>query len=123
MENKNYSNMMAEEIARRLESKTWNLQTADGVLRRRKSHARFTLLTSLSTAAVAAAAIAVLFLFALKTETTAPNYNRFIAQQLMGTANYVQGKTQKIPQTVAPIHEVILQNNIDSIIDETLAMR
>jgi hypothetical protein len=123
MENKNYSDMMAEELARRLGSETWNLQMAARVLRRRKSHVRFTLLTSLSTAAVAAAAIGVLFLFALKTETPVPDYNRFIAQQLMGTANYVQGKTRKAPQTVASIHEVILQNNTDSIIDDAMAMR
>ncbi|OHD70822.1 MAG: hypothetical protein A2W19_07830 [Spirochaetes bacterium RBG_16_49_21] len=121
MNDKKYNTIMASEILQRLESNAWNFQIAAKVLRKKKSTARYLILSSLATAA--AAGVVVLFLFGIGTQKDTPGYDHFIAQQIVGTGNYVQGKLQKNPETSALIHEVILQNSTDAIIDDAMAMQ
>ncbi len=114
---------MANEISRRLKSDAWNFQIASDVLvKKRKSYARNFIFSSSVLAASAAAVIAV-FLFGIKSETRTGGYEQFITQQIQGTRNVIVAGTKTAPEKKLDIQEVILENDTDALIDDTLAMR
>jgi hypothetical protein len=122
MNNKN-ATIMTDEISRRLKSDAWNFQIATGVLvKKRKSTARYLIFSSSALAAVAAVIIAV-FLFAVKTDTRTGGYEQFITAQIEGTRNDIAAGTKTTSEKKKEIQEVILENDTDALIEETLAMR
>ncbi len=122
MNNQN-NTIMKDEISKRLESNAWNFQIATEVLaKKRKSDARYFIYGS-SVLAAAAAIIVAVFLFAIKTETPNGGYEQFITRQIQGTRNNAVAAAKTAPKKKTDIQEVILENETDTLIDETLAMR
>ena len=123
MNNEQYTLRMSDEISRRLKSDAWNFQIASGVFaQKRRSNTR-NLFASTFSVATAAAALIVAFLFGIKTETNMAGYERFITQQVAGTSYTIAGEKQTISEKKAGIQEVVLQNDTDTMIEETLALR
>lgn len=114
---------MADEISRKMKSDVWNFQIASGVLAKKRKSAVRGLILSSSVLAAAAAAVIAVFLFGVKTDGPTAGYEQFITRQIEGTRNNIAGGKQILSDNKAEIYEVILQNDTDTMIDETLAMR
>jgi hypothetical protein len=121
--NNKYDAIMADEISRKMKSDVWNFQIASGVLAKKRKSAVRGLILSSSVLAAAAAAVMAVFLFGVKTDGPTAGYEQFITRQIEGTRNNIAGGKQILSDNKAEIYEVILQNDTDTMIDETLAMR
>jgi len=121
--NNKYDAILADEISRKMKSDAWNFQIASGVLAKKRKSAVRGLILSSSVLAAAAAAVMAVFLFGVKTDGPAAGYEQFITRQIEGTRNNIAGGKQLLSENKAEIYEVILQNDTDTMIDETLAMR
>ena len=121
--NNKYDAILADEISRKMKSDAWNFQIASGVLAKKRKSAVRGLILSSSVLAAAAAAVMAVFLFGVKTDGPAAGYEQFITRQIEGTRNNITGGKQILSDNKAEIYEVILQNDTDTMIDETLAMR
>ena len=121
--NDKYDVILADEISKKMKSNAWNFRIASGVLaKKRKSAVRGFILSS-SILAAAAAAVMAVFLFGVKTDGPTAGYEQFITLQIEGTRNYIAGGKKILSDNKAEIYDVILQNDTDTMIDETLAMR
>ena len=121
--NNKYDAIMADEISRKMKSDVWNFQIASGVLAKKRKSAVRGLILSSSVLAAAAAAVMAVFLFGVKTDGPTAGYEQFITHQIEGTRNNIAGGKQILSDNKVEIYEVILQNDTDTMIDETLAMR
>lgn len=118
-----YKKIMAEEIEQRLRSDVWNLQIASGVLAKKTRTRKRVLFASSWIASAAAAVVLFVFFFGIDTGRPAAGYDQFIAYQIEGTMKDAAGKKEKLSVAPTTIHEVVLHNETDTMIDETLAMR
>ena len=114
--------IFSEKIRERLESDEWDRAIAIRVLSAMRKKRRRMAATSL-TSLTAAAAILLAFVFALKSPSAPDRIDRFITSQLDGTY-YSVFKTsyrESLPSIIAS--QSPPDDDIDTLIDETLTMR
>lgn len=98
---------MRKEIQKRIESNAWNFRIAAGVLEKKnKIKKRIIYSSSISSLAIAALFI-IIFLFGIKTGPEINPYDQFIVKQIDGTSDAAG----------------LIQDDIDMVIANTLAMR
>ena len=124
MNDNTFKDVMSDHIRERRESAMWNRRIAVGVLEKKRNRKRqvvFGLSSSL-----AFAAMVLFFLVAgLQDKSEPARYDQFISKQLTGTFNEAfQTSDSGVPVAVARDRTSILfESEIDTVIDETLALR
>ena len=112
------SKIMSREIKERMESNAWDLSMAARVIKKRS---RKRVAYSVSLSSLAAAALVLIFLlFGLKTNSDQNTYEQLISKQVNGTYMLVfnEDSGEDDGDNIADGSD-----DIDSIIDNTLAMR
>ena len=76
-------NLMANEIKKRLNSKSWDNEIATAVFEKKKKSNRRKIY-SIGSASLIAASLLMAFLFAIRNSPVKSNYNQFISNQIEG---------------------------------------
>ncbi len=121
MNRNNYESKMQESVSERVSSPSWDLRIAGAVISRRRMRARRLVLSSTASLFVAALVV-VLFLFGFRAQS-GEIYEPFIAQQLAGTNAAVFPASDEGIGTGAKSGEIVFDSGVDSVIDNTLALR
>lgn len=118
----NHDNTMKAEISKRLNDTTWDLQIARGVFKKKKQKtARYVYSFSFSSVA-AAAVLFIVISTGFNSQNSNYRYDDFISQQIHGTYSTVfTASSEDINNS--PEDDLIAVQSIDTMIDDTLAMR
>ena len=122
MKEKNQRSMMEKEIQFRLDNDFWDKKIARNVLQRRNKKTRLFAGSAIS-ALAAAAVIVVVFFMGIKSEINNNPYDSFITSQVQGTYQKVYTGTADRSNNYTVSEEYYSSDDIDTLIDDTLAVR
>lgn len=120
---KNHDDIMKAEISKRLNNTAWDLTVARKVVNKKKRQKTHRLVYSFSLSSLAAAAV---FFIVISVGVNQPKsgyrYHDFISQQIHGTYSTVFTATSS-EMKYSPEDDLTAVQSIDTMIDDTLAMR
>lgn len=120
--NSNETNILNDEIHKRITSNKWNFEIANRVLNsRKKSRKRVAFVSYISSFSLAALAV-IFYFMASENKKQETVYQKFITKQVEGTDHYIKNNKSLNSFTVYDLTEPD-GNDMDYFVDEILRMR